>query len=323
MRLLCALGLLLALLHVTSCLLIGAFNIRNFGVKKSGIRESKTYKEEYEEAMEIITKIVQHYDIILIQEVRDPDGKVTERLMALVNKDIPINSPHHFDKISSDYLGPSSHKERYLFLYKDQTVTVTDSFQYPDTAGDFDRPPFIVKFSSTQTDVEFVLIPIHTSPSTDTTKEKTTLQELHALDKVVDAAEVQWTNTNIMVLGDFNAGIRYVKAEDWKNIPLFTDKGFHSLINDVATTMAEKPIQTHDRIVVSDEMNKGVVKAEVFDFIKAYPPKKAKAEDVSDHFPVEVRLELKREVDPPGKAKRPLPEGLSKDPKKIKLSESE
>ncbi|KAI4788524.1 hypothetical protein KUCAC02_035803, partial [Chaenocephalus aceratus] len=46
MRLLCALGLFLALLHVTSCLLIGAFNIENFGVKKN--RNQKTHDRSRE-----------------------------------------------------------------------------------------------------------------------------------------------------------------------------------------------------------------------------------------------------------------------------------
>ncbi|XP_033982016.1 deoxyribonuclease-1-like isoform X2 [Trematomus bernacchii] len=284
MRLLCALGLFLALLHVTSCLLIGAFNIENFGHGK--FNKEVTTPKGIIKAIDIITEIVQRYDIILIQELRDKDGTVTERLMELVNK-----GSHQFRNISSGYLGPSSRKERYLFLYSDETVTVKDqedSFQYDDTAGVFDRPPFVVKFSSTQTGKEFVLIPIHTQ--TDKA-----VKEIDALVDVVKEAKLKWTNNNIMVLGDFNAGGAYVKVNkrnnksDWDDIRLFTDKEFYWLIKDnVATTLAEKPIQTHDRIVVTTEMNKGVVKAEVFNFIKAYHPKEARA--VSNHFPVEVEL---------------------------------
>ncbi|XP_033982015.1 deoxyribonuclease-1-like isoform X1 [Trematomus bernacchii] len=288
MRLLCALGLFLALLHVTSCLLIGAFNIENFGHGK--FNKEVTTPKGIIKAIDIITEIVQRYDIILIQELRDKDGTVTERLMELVNK-----GSHQFRNISSGYLGPSSRKERYLFLYSDETVTVKDqedSFQYDDTAGVFDRPPFVVKFSSTQTGKEFVLIPIHTQ--TDKA-----VKEIDALVDVVKEAKLKWTNNNIMVLGDFNAGIRYVGTGDWKkDIPLFTDKGFHSLIDDgVATTLAEKTIQTHDRIVVSKEMNEEVVNgsAGVFNFKTDSDFDQDQAKKVSDHFPVEVELKPKEE----------------------------
>ncbi|KAI4798110.1 hypothetical protein KUCAC02_022275 [Chaenocephalus aceratus] len=328
MRLLCALGLFSALLHVTSCLLIGAFNIQRFGDKKS----------QNKEVMDIITQIIDRYDIILIQEVLDPDWKVTKRLMDLVN-----HGSLQFRNISSEPLPLDriGHKERYLFLYRHNKVSVKGSFQYDECkAGDFDRPPFVVQFSSTQTGVDFVLIPIHTSPSTadeaakrtEKSKDgyvyKSTVEQLNALVDVVDAAKRKLENNNIVVLGDFNAGSNYVRKGDWKNIRLFTNKNFHWLINDVATTLAEKTIQTHDRIVVTTEMNEGVVKAEVFDFREAYHLKEAKK--VSDHFPVEVELklerggklkpELKREVKPKRKPKperkpKRKPERKPKPPK--------
>ncbi|XP_033982017.1 deoxyribonuclease-1-like isoform X3 [Trematomus bernacchii] len=274
MRLLCALGLFLALLHVTSCLLIGAFNIENFGHGK--FNKEVTTPKGIIKAIDIITEIVQRYDIILIQELRDKDGTVTERLMELVNK-----GSHQFRNISSGYLGPSSRKERYLFLYSDETVTVKDqedSFQYDDTAGVFDRPPFVVKFSSTQTGKEFVLIPIHTQ--TDKA-----VKEIDALVDVVKEAKLKWTNNNIMVLGDFNADGTYVTAEDWDDIRLFTNKNFHWLIKDgVDTTVAAKSSNTYDRIVVTTEMNNGVVKdsAKVFNFKTNYGLTQAQAEAVSD-----------------------------------------
>ncbi|KAK5914736.1 hypothetical protein CgunFtcFv8_009151 [Champsocephalus gunnari] len=172
MRLLWALGLFSALLHVTSCLLIGAFNIQCFGPKKSGIKD---VNHKYEEARNIIKKIVLRYDIIVIQEVRCSDLKVTNRLMDLVN-----DGSDQFRHTVSDPLGPPSYKERYLFLYRKDKVSEKGSFQY-DVEG-FERPPFVVKFSSTETAVkEFVLIPIHTKPDH-------AVQEMNALVDVVKAA---------------------------------------------------------------------------------------------------------------------------------------
>ncbi|KAJ4923035.1 hypothetical protein JOQ06_015385 [Pogonophryne albipinna] len=316
MRLLCALGLFSALLHVTSCLLIGAFNIRHFGEKKSGIKDPK---KEYEEARNTIKKIINRYDIILIQEVRDKDWKVTKGIMDLVNKDIPIDSPHHFDNISSDYLPVTereeSYKERYLFLYKNKKVTVKDSFHYNEgKRGVFERPPFVVKFSSTETaGKEFVLIPIHTKPGH-------AVKEIDALVDVVDAAEQSLKNNNIMVLGDFNAGGKYVKKDDWKNIRrLCNETNFNWLIeNNVDTTVLRLKF-AYDRIVVTTDMNKGVVEdsARVFDFWVKYDLNLEKAWRVSNHFPVEVELELKLLENPKKRAQEPV-EKPDRNPKKAK-----
>ncbi|XP_034084701.1 deoxyribonuclease-1-like [Gymnodraco acuticeps] len=313
MRLLCALGLFLALLHVTSCLRIGAFNIQQFGDKKSRNKD----------VMDTIKEIVLRYDIILIQEVLDPDGKVTKRLMDLVNNVcvsvsvftvcLPSGSPQ-FAYISSEPLGPGSYKERYLFLYRVQTVSVKGSFQYfPyryffklahsqrwSEIQVFERPPFVVKFSSTQTDVEeFVLIPIHTSPRTAAEAarqyKKSTVGELQSLVNVVNEAKSLWHNNNIMVLGDFNAAGTYVRRDDFRNIPLFTDNNFHWLIDHDVQTAVSGSQKAYDRIVVTTEMNNGVVpcSADVFNFKNKYGLTPVQTRAVSDHFPVEVELRNK------------------------------
>ncbi|XP_034084702.1 deoxyribonuclease-1-like [Gymnodraco acuticeps] len=260
-------GSLLALLHVTPCLWIGAFNIEDFGPKKS---KDDFVMNHIQRELHFL-QIVLRYDIILIQGLQDKDLSVTKRLKDLVNKD-----SQHFSNILSEPLPLSSSilkfwtdKERYLFLYRDKKVTVKDSFQY--TAKGFDRPPYVVKFSSTETGKEFVLIPIHTKPDH-------AVKEIDALVDVVAAAGKKWNNNkNIMVLGDFNAGSRYVKVKkrnkknDWDDIPLFTNKDFHWLINDNVATKVDSQ-QAHDRIVVTTEMEKGVVEgsAKVFNFRKKY-----------------------------------------------------
>ncbi|XP_033934241.1 deoxyribonuclease-1-like isoform X2 [Pseudochaenichthys georgianus] len=296
MRLLCALGLFSVLLHVTSCLLIGAFNIQQFGDKKSRNKD----------VMDIIKEIVLRYDIILIQEVLDPDWEVTNRLMDLVNNGSP-----QFANISSAPLGPGRHKERYLFLYRVQTVSVKGSFQYFPYRYSyrlahsqrwseihvFERPPFVVKFSSTETDVEeFVLIPIHTSPRTAAEAarqyKQSTVGELQSLDNVVNEAKSLWHNNNIMVLGDFNAAGTYVRRDDFWNIPLFTNNNFHWLIDDDVNTVVSGSQKAYDRIVVTTDLNDGVVpcSADVFNFKNTYGLTQGQTLAVSDHFPVEVEL---------------------------------
>ncbi|XP_022062911.1 deoxyribonuclease-1 [Acanthochromis polyacanthus] len=276
MRLLCSLGLVLALLHVSTSLLLGAFNIKTFGDTKA----SNTT------LMSIINTIVQRYDILLIQEVRDSDLSATKKLMELVNRNGP-----EFGYTVSEPLGRSTYTERYLFLYRLKTVSVVKSYHYDDGCepcgtDTFNREPFVVMFTSPYTVVKnFVLIPQHTSPDS-------AVEEVQALyDVVVDVR--QRLNTNdIVLLGDFNAGCSYVSGSDWQKIQIFTDKSFHWLIpNDADTTVGHTECP-YDRIVVTTDMMKGVVphSAQVYDYMTDLKLSHSLASAVSDHYPVEVTL---------------------------------
>ncbi|KAF0032296.1 hypothetical protein F2P81_014586 [Scophthalmus maximus] len=156
MRLLCALGLFLTLLHLSTPLLLGAFNIKSFGDKKSSNAT----------LMNIISKIVHRYDILLIQEVRDSDLSATKKLMEHVNKE--------------------------------HTVSVAKNYTYDDGCEPcgtdaFSREPFVVMFSSDHTAVKnFVLIPQHTSPDS-------AVKEVNALYDVVADVRSRW-NTNVHTL---------------------------------------------------------------------------------------------------------------------------
>ncbi|XP_037331913.2 deoxyribonuclease-1-like isoform X2 [Pungitius pungitius] len=261
MRWLCALGLLSALLHLSTSLRLGAFNIQTFGKAKI----------EKVEVMDIITTIVHRYDIILIQEVRDSDLTATEKLMDHVNK-----RSIDYNYTVSEPLGPNTYKERYLFLYRTSMVSVLDTNQYPE-GGAFTRPPYAVKFSSPHTVVkEFVLIPQHTTPTA-------AVKQIDALRDVVDDVITRMATNNVVLLGDFNAGCTYVKESDWKDIRLFTEDRFHWLITNTQFSSVKKDCP-YDRIVVTNEMNIGVKpnSAQVYRFDKA--------SNVSDHYPVEVEL---------------------------------
>ncbi|XP_014262690.2 deoxyribonuclease-1 [Maylandia zebra] len=276
MHLVGTLGLFLTLLHLSNSLLLGAFNIKSFGDTKA----SNTT------LMNIITKIVQRYDVILIQEVRDSDLSATQKLMEYVNKDSP-----QYKYIVSEPLGASTYKERYLFLYREALVSVAKSYTYDDgpeeTGQDaFSREPFVVMFSSKHTAVrDFTLIPQHTSP-------ESAVRELNALYDVVADVRARWNNDDIVLLGDFNAGCSYVSGSDWQQIRIFTDKTFHWLITDAADTTVSQTVCPYDRIVVTADMMRGVVKdsAKVYNYMTDLNLKQDLALAVSDHFPVEVKL---------------------------------
>lgn len=272
----CTLGLFLTLLHLSNSLLLGAFNIKSFGDTKASNAT----------LMNIITKIVKRYDVILIQEVRDSDLSATQTLMNYVNKDSP-----QYKYIVSEPLGASTYKERYLFLYREALVSLVKSYTYDDgpeeTGQDtFSREPFVVMFSSKNTAVkDFTLIPQHTSPDL-------AVRELNALYDVVLDVRARWNTNDIVLLGDFNAGCSYVSGSAWQQIRIFTDKTFHWLITDAADTTVSQTVCPYDRIVVTTDMMRGVVQnsAKVYNYMTDLNLKQDLALAVSDHFPVEVKL---------------------------------
>ncbi|XP_034395689.1 deoxyribonuclease-1 [Cyclopterus lumpus] len=278
MRWVCALGVLSALLHLSSPLLLGAFNIKSFGDKKTSNAT----------LMDIISTIVHRYDIILIQEVRDIDLSATKKLMEHVNKGSP---QFRYSHIVSEPLGRNSYKERYLFLYREQTVSVAKNYTYDDGCepcgtDTFSREPFVVMFTSKKTAVRnFVLIPQHTSPDS-------AVKEADALYDVVTDVRARWKANDIVLLGDFNTGCNYVSGSDWQQIRLFTDKSFHWLITDEADTTVSQTNCPFDRIVVTADMMKGVVpaSAEIYNYMVDLNLSHSLALAVSDHFPVEVQL---------------------------------
>ncbi|KAM4717779.1 deoxyribonuclease-1 isoform 1-T3 [Anableps anableps] len=276
MRVLCSAGLFAGLLHLSSSLLLGALNIKSFGDTKA----SNTT------LMDLISTIVRRYDIILIQEVRDSDLSATKKLMDHVNK-----GSSQFSYIVSEPLGRSTYTERYLFLYRQEHVSVVKSYTYDDGCEScgtdtFMREPFVVMFSSKYTALtHFTLIPQHTSPNL-------AVEEIDALYDVVTDVRTRWNTNNIVLLGDFNSGCTYVTGSDWQQIRIFTDKSFHWLIPDTADTTITHTNCPYDRIVVTADMLKGVMhgSARVYNFMADLRLSHSLALAVSDHFPVEVKL---------------------------------
>ncbi|XP_030646678.1 deoxyribonuclease-1 [Chanos chanos] len=276
MKIVVAIALFLTFVEVESSLLIGAFNIKSFGDTKAS---NPTL-------LDIITKIVHRYDILLIQEVRDSDLSATKKLMENVNKGTTT-----YNYIVSEPLGRSTYTERYLFIYRRQTVSVVKSYLYDDGCepcgtDTFMREPFNVMFSSTSSVVRnFVLVPQHTSPDS-------AVYEINALYDVVADIRSKWNTDDILLMGDFNAGCNYVTSSEWSKIRLFTDKSFHWLIPNTADTTVTTTTCPYDRIVSTNYMMRGVASgsAKVFDFQRHLGLSQELALDVSDHFPVEVQL---------------------------------
>lgn len=275
--------LLLLCLHGTTALKICSFNVRSFG-------ESK---KENGEAMDIIVKIIKRCDIMLLMEIKDSNDMIGPMLMEKLNGNSRATT---YNFVISPRLGRSTYKEQYAFIYKEKLVSVKKSYLYHDyQTGDvdvFSREPFVVWFQSPHTAVQdFVIIPLHTTP-------EDSVREIDELVDVYKAVSRKWKAENFILMGDFNAGCSYVPKKAWRNIRLRTDRNFVWLIGDQEDTTVKKSTNcAYDRIVVRGrELVDSVVpkSSSVFDFQKAYGLTEEQALDVSDHFPVEFKLQTSK-----------------------------
>ncbi|KAG7493843.1 hypothetical protein JOB18_017397 [Solea senegalensis] len=258
---------------------VASFNIQKFGRSKVSDPD----------VLNILTKIVSRYDIILILEVVDISGESVKTFVDALNK---YNNKHHYTLTISSRLGRTRYKEQFMFLYRDDMVDLVGSYQFDDElmeGGDvFARDPYILRFRCLNTVLQdLVLIPVHTKPE-DSEKE---------LDELYDVflhIKQKWHTDNVMILGDFNADGSYVSKRAMKDIRIRNDKNFHWLISDdVDTTASTGNNHTYDRIVVyGDDVLQAVVpnSAKPFNFQKAYGLTEEQALKVSDHYPVEVEL---------------------------------
>uniref|UniRef100_A0A452F6I0 Deoxyribonuclease n=1 Tax=Capra hircus TaxID=9925 RepID=A0A452F6I0_CAPHI len=257
---------------------IAAFNIRTFGETKMSNATLSSY----------IVRILRRYDIALIQEVRDSHLVAVGKLLDDLNQDDP-NSYHY---VVSEPLGRNSYKERYLFVFRPNKVSVLDTYQYDDgceSCGNdsFSREPAVVKFSSPSTKVkEFAIVPLHSAPSD-------AVAEINSLYDVYLDVQQKWDLNDIMLMGDFNADCSYVTSSEWSSIRLRTSSTFQWLIPDSADTTATSTNCAYDRIVVAGSLLQSSVvpgSATTFDFQAAYGLSNEMALAISDHYPVEVTL---------------------------------
>ncbi|XP_030723385.2 deoxyribonuclease gamma isoform X1 [Globicephala melas] len=284
MSLLLATLLLLLSTHSVLALRICSFNVRSFGKSKKANCN----------AMDVIVKVIKRCDIILLMEIKDSNNIIGPTLLERLNGNSRRGKTYNY--VISSRLGRNTYKEQYAFLYKEKLVSVKASYLYHDyQAGDadvFSREPFVVWFQSPHTAVkDFVIVPLHTTP-------ETSVKEIDKLADVYTDVKRRWKAENFIFMGDFNAGCSYVPRKAWKNIRLRTDPKFIWLIGDQEDTTIKKSTNcAYDRIVLrGQEIVTSVVPQSnsIFDFQKAYGLTEEKALDVSDHFPVEFKLQSSR-----------------------------
>ncbi len=163
-------------------IIIASFNIRIY---------SNNSRDD--EELNYIADVLQKYDLIAIQELRDEE--VLQRTV-----DILKARGKEYGYEISEPVGRGV-KERYAFLYrKDKINTISQGKIYPEQNDEFIREPFYATFKAGNFD--FTLVTIHVLYGSSKTDRRPEIRELAKVyNKVQDEDP---TEQDIIIMGDFN-----------------------------------------------------------------------------------------------------------------------
>lgn len=257
---------------------IASFNLRIFGQAKA----------EKEPVIKAIASILQQFDLVAVQEIRDKDENAILKLMDAVNI-----LPEKYGFIVGPRLGRTSSKEQYAFIYKLNSL----KYDYaPMTWNDeehdiFEREPFAVNFYVVEGNLDFVIVNIHTKPEDADA-------EIRQLTRVMEFAAEYYGEEDVICLGDFNADGSYFKEEEYLSV--FPEEKYIWIIPNEADTNVAKSDMTYDRIVATRSMdedyllNWGILR---FDEIDLNESMNVKVLDISDHYPVWASFSTENDTD--------------------------
>ena len=282
---------------VDSNLLIGSWNLRNFGSVYQEWSENTGSPKRNLRAMAYIAEVVSSFDVIAIQEVKSD----TSGLRMLLDEFLGSQWGLILSDVSA---GPKGNAERLAFIYDKRRVAPTGlageivlpSTNDGDPQTQFDRTPYIVGFQSGKE--RFALLTTHIRYG-DTPEDR--LDELRNLAEFIaveirDRTKTGGEEKNLIVLGDFN-------IDDRGDNPLFqafVSTGLmvpYQLLN-LRATFATKP-KFYDQIAWFmgnvDLLTND--RAGVIDFVdavyKEITPRQMSYR-VSDHFPIWVEFIIDR-----------------------------
>lgn len=237
-----------------------SFNIQIFGRAKA----SKP------EVMDIIVDIIDDYDLISIQEMRDSSGDSARILYSMM--------PEYYEMWLSPREGRSNSKEQVIILYDTRELDFIESTNYPDPQDIFERSPYTIYFRTDNGEFDFNFTSVHLAPGDVDA-------ELLGLVSVINS--LQQKDKDIILVGDFNADGRYFDEDEI--FDYFNDQEYEWVItNEFDTTVAPSD-NTYDRIIINQELVQFVNEygTIVFDdLVNGFEVK-----EVSDHYPVYMKLD--------------------------------
>ena len=266
---------------------IAAFNVQIFGASKI----------EKHNVTAILTKILLRYDLIFFQEIRDTSGEAIVTLMEKLNNASAVPGGE-YNYLVSERLGRTSSKEQYAWIYKKEKLRAEKAKVMADVGDNFEREPHVVWWK-TQGNNYLTTMGIHVKPGA-------VVPELNALGELyISDVKKTTRGAGALIMGDFNADCTYLNKAEWKCIrsPLCTgykmslwelSSEFVWLLDDDVDTTTKSTNCAYDRFVVAGALKHTVLEntTSVYRFDLDYGLSSSTTEDVSDHYPIEVTLDM-------------------------------
>lgn len=254
-------------------LLIGSFNIQTLTRKK--------FNKPH--IMDVIERIILRYDLMLIMEIHTEEDSYILRLLRDINRFLPPEESYNVTLSERQ----DSTKEHYALFYRKNKLKVITTESYDDPAIFYRKPLVVTLEALTLRDMKkFGVIAQHVRPSQ-------AVEEISGLAEVYDYVKNTYEIEDVLLMGDFNADCSYVKENDWDKIDLWNRLEFTWAITNKMDTTTNYRSCTLDRFVYAGEkMNDGVIlsTAGVFDFQEAFGLSISETRNVSDHWPIELKI---------------------------------
>jgi endonuclease/exonuclease/phosphatase family metal-dependent hydrolase len=248
---------------------IATFNIKVFGKAKMG---------KPDVVSQLVDTVLQ-YDMVAVQEVKDIDQTVPYNFLDEINNISENTWNMSLSPRSGIQEDDQSSQEQYVYYYNTTVFREVGQGQlYNDSVGDyFQREPYIATFellneSGNSSGFDFTLFTVHTKPAL-------ALEEINSLHDVVESyRENNSAETDLVILGDFNADCSYATSQElWESQMRLPQ--YNWLVNDLADTTVSSTDCAYDRIVTLGDLNGRLVGSWGIDT-------SVNDTDVSDHYPV-------------------------------------
>ena len=217
--------------------------------------------------------------MVAVQEVKDIDQTVPYDFLNEINNVSENTWNMSLSPRSGTQDDDQSSQEQYVYYYNTTVFREVGQGQlYNDSIGDyFQREPYIASFellneSGNSSGFDFTLFTVHTKPAL-------ALEEINSLHDVVESyRENNSAETDLVILGDFNADCSYANSQELWESPMRLPQ-YNWLVNDLADTTVSSTDCAYDRIVTLGDLTGRLVGSWGIDTA-------VDDTDISDHYPV-------------------------------------
>ncbi|VDN99447.1 unnamed protein product [Rodentolepis nana] len=191
--------------------------------------------------------------LILAEEIREKSGSAFQKLLNMVNA----------------LCGP-----REIIL--NELIGITSDL--------FERPPDCFVITPQQSQIRMVVMAAHLDPDH-------VVREMEGLYDLAPQCKELGQTENLIILGDMNADCNYLSRKRRESLRLKSDPAYKWLVPDEEDTTVASSSCAYDRIIVTGkQLLSKVISAEAVNFEEELGLSRAKAQEVSDHYPVEMIL---------------------------------